>query len=62
MTTTNEIQIYTSKSGDIELQVKLENETIWLNREQMARLFNRDIKTIGKHINNIFNEGELEEK
>lgn len=62
MNTNNEIQIYTSKSGDIELQVKLKNETIWLNREQMARLFNRDIKTIGKHINNIFNEGELEEK
>ncbi len=39
--------------------MKLENETVWLNRQQMAELFGRDIKTIGKHINNAKKE-ELE--
>lgn len=37
----------------------LENETVWLNRQQIAFLFGRDVKTIGKHINNVFSEGEL---
>jgi len=36
----------------------MENETIWLNRNQLAILFGRDVKTIGKHINNIFREGD----
>ena len=38
----------------------MHDETVWLNRHQMAELFDRDIKTIGKHINNTFNEGELD--
>ncbi len=37
----------------------IENETVWLNRQQIATLFGRDVKTIGKHINNEFSEGEL---
>ena len=41
--------------------VHLEDETVWINRQQMATLFNRDVKTIGKHINNIFAEGELDQ-
>ena len=41
------------------LEVKVENDTVWLNRHQLAELFGRDIKTIGKHINNALNE-ELE--
>ncbi len=47
------------KDGEIEISVDFdkENETVWLNREQIAELFDRDIKTIGKHINNIFNDG-----
>jgi hypothetical protein len=40
----------------LKLEVRLENETVWLNRQQMAILFGRDIKTIGKHINNALNE------
>jgi len=44
----------------IKLEVRLDNETVWLNRLQMAELFNRDIKTIGKHINNALHE-ELSE-
>ena len=54
----SEIVLY--KDGEVELNVSLENETVWLNRHQMAELFDRDIKTIGKHINNIFKEGELQ--
>ncbi|WP_195647298.1 virulence RhuM family protein [Bacteroides ovatus] len=40
----------------VKLEVRLENETVWLNRQQLAELFGRDIKTIGKHINNALNE------
>ncbi len=54
-----EILIYQNQEGQIKLEVNIQEETVWLNRNQMALLFNRDVKTIGKHINNIFNEGEL---
>lgn len=54
------IIIYQNKEGNITLDVHLENETVWINRQQMAELFDRDVKTIGKHINNVFDEGELE--
>lgn len=40
----------------IRLEVKLDQDTVWLNRQQMAQLFGRDIKTIGKHINNALHE------
>jgi len=56
-----EIVFYRSSDNKIELQVNLEKETVWLNRQQLAELFDRDIKTIGKHINNVFEEGELQE-
>ena len=46
-------------SGEIELKVSVENETVWLNRQQISELFDRDVKTIGKHINNVFKDGEL---
>lgn len=42
--------------------MKFDNDTVWLNRNQLAMLFDRDIKTIGKHINNVFLEGELSKK
>lgn len=45
--------------GELELDVSIDYETVWLSRTQMSELFGRDIKTIGKHINNIFSEGEL---
>ncbi len=48
--------------NELEISVTLQDETVWLNRQQMALLFDRDIKTIGKHINNVFKEGELDEK
>jgi hypothetical protein len=57
----NQIEIYKSANNAIELQVYLDNDTFWLNRHQLAMLFDRDIKTIGKHINTIFEEQELED-
>ncbi len=54
------ILLYQTPDGNIKIDVQLEDETVWINRQQMATLFNRDVKTIGKHINNIFTEGELE--
>lgn len=48
--------LYTTEDGKTQLDVKLENETVWLNRQQLSVLFGRDIKTIGKHINNALKE------
>ena len=42
------------------IEVRLEDETVWLNRQQLTILFGRDVKTIGKHINNVFEDGELQ--
>ncbi len=55
----NEIKIYQAKDDQIEVSVQFDNETVWLNRSQLATLFDRDVKTIGKHITNVFREGEL---
>ena len=54
------IIIYTTEDGTTNLQVKMENETVWLNTNQMAELFGRDRTVITKHINNCFREGELD--
>lgn len=59
MDNNSEILIYQTADQEIRIQTRLQDETVWLNRNQMAELFDRDIKTIGKHINNIFKEGEL---
>ena len=50
----NEIIIF--ENQNLKLEVNLKDETVWLNREQLAELFDRDIKTIGKHINNALKE------
>lgn len=52
----SEIVLFETEDKKVTLQVKVENETVWLNRSQLAELFERDIKTIGKHINNALNE------
>ena len=57
----NKIEIFKSQDDQIKVDVKFDEETVWLNRHQLAALFDRDIKTIGKHINNVFSEGELDE-
>lgn len=50
----NEIVLFDNQN--IKLEVNMKDETVWLNREQMAKLFGRDIKTIGKHIDNALKE------
>lgn len=55
----NEIILYQSNELTSRIEVRIEDETVWLNRNQIAYLFGRDVKTIGKHINNVFSEGEL---
>lgn len=57
----NQIEIYQTADNQTALMVRFESETVWLNRQQLSVLFDRDVKTIGKHINNIFEEHELEE-
>lgn len=54
-----EIVIYQADRLATSIDVRIEEETVWLNRQQISLLFNRDVKTIGKHINNVFTEGEL---
>ena len=55
----NEIVLYQSDELASRIEVRVELDTVWLNRQQLASLFGRDVKTIGKHINNVFAEGEL---
>ena len=52
-----ELIIYKDSSNtDFQIEVRIENDTVWLNRQQIAVLFDRDIKTIGKHISNAIKE------
>jgi len=57
----SDIEIYQTDDGQTEIQVKFENETVWLSQRQMAQLFERDTDTIGLHLKNIYQSGELEE-
>lgn len=52
----NEIILFETEDRMISLPVMVKNETVWLNRNQLSKLFERDIKTIGKHINNALKE------
>ena len=54
------ILIYQSQDGQIKVDVRFDNETMWLSIDQMATLFGRDKSTISRHIKNIFEEGELQ--
>lgn len=56
---TNEIVIFETEDSQISLSVPVENEMVWLSANQMAALFERDEKTIRKHINNVFSEEEV---
>ena len=55
-----EIVIFETEDKSITLPVSVRNDTVWLSANQMAELFERDEKTIRKHINNVFSEGEVE--
>ena len=56
----NNFIIYTSENGKTKVNVKINNETVWLSLEQLSELFQRDKSTISRHIKNIFEEGELQ--
>ncbi len=59
--TVSDVNIYQLEDGKTEIQVKLENDTVWLSQKQMADLFDKDSDSIGLHLKNIFESGELEE-
>lgn len=56
----SDIAIFESNKG--EVQVQLEKNTVWLNQKQMSELFDKNVRTISEHINNVFNEGELDKE
>lgn len=56
----DQIVIYSTNDGLSYVEVYIQDETVWLNRKQLSDLFDRDIKTIGKHLSNVFKEGELD--
>ena len=56
----HQIHLFGTIDGKINLDVRLQDETMWLSREWMSGLFNRDRPFISKHINNICKEGELD--
>ena len=56
----DKIIIYQTEDGQTQIDVRLENETVWLNVEQLSLLFNREESNVRRHIINVFKEGELE--
>lgn len=59
--TESEIKIYQLDDGQAEVQVKFDNDTVWLSQKQMAQLFDKDTDTISLHLKNIYKSGELDE-
>ena len=57
-----EILLYQTEDGVTKIDVRLEDETVWLSQKQLAELFQKERSVITKHISNVFAEGELEEK
>ena len=55
----NQIEIFQGENNEINVEVKFEDDTVWLSQKQMAELFQKDSDTIGLHVKNIYNEGEL---
>lgn len=55
-----EIEIYKAERDDLNIEVRVEDDTIWLTQKQMSQLFQKDVRTINDHIKNVFKEGELE--
>ena len=58
----NKIVIYQTEDGQTQIDVRLDNDTVWLTQAQMAELFQKDRTVITRHINNVFKEGELEKE
>lgn len=59
MAISNDVLLYQSPEGQTQLEVHLQNETVWLTQAQMIALFDVSKKTVSEHIQNIFREGEL---
>lgn len=57
----NSIIIYTPEDGSAKIDVRLIDETVWLNQEQLVKLYDSSKSNISEHIKNIFSDGELEE-
>ena len=62
MNNQNPIEIYQAQDGTTQVEVRFENDTVWLSQAQMAMLFDKDIRTINEHITNIFGDEELEKE
>ena len=62
MANKSEIILYNTKDSDISIDVLVENDTVWLTQSQIGVLFDRNRTVINRHIRNVFNEGELNEK
>jgi len=60
MNNKGEIIIYQNEQGNLKIDVRLENETVWLTQEQMVQLFGKTKSTISEHVKNIYQEKELE--
>ncbi len=58
---TTEFLLYQTEDGHIQIETRMEKETVWLSQQQMAQLFSKARSTINEHIKNIFSEGELGE-
>ena len=58
----NQILIYQTEDGQTQVDVRMENETVWLTQAQMAFLFDKDQSVIARHIANVFKEGELDKE
>ena len=55
-----QIILYQTPDGESKIEVRLENDTVWLSADQMAELFQRNKSTISRHIKNVLEDGELE--
>jgi len=55
----SEIILYQTEDEHTRVQVRLQDQTVWLTQKQMAELFGKDVRTINEHIQNLFDEGEL---
>lgn len=58
----NEMKIYTSEKGDVKIEVFLKDESLWLPQKKIAELFDVNVPAVSKHLNNIYEDGELEKE
>jgi hypothetical protein len=56
----SELLLYQAEDGRTRIEVRLQNGTVWLTQKQMADLFQKDVRTISDHLQNLFEEGELQ--